>query len=87
MAGEMHRPKAKPSCFLDGQPSEASTLPPRQAWCWDAASACADAKDEDGRARQLVHTPGCLGCLRRLRAILIDQGKVVPHERRTGRAA
>lgn len=77
----MHRPDPtyKPSCWTGAPPDR---LPPRVDWAWDNAVACADAKDHDSRVRQLDHTPGCLGCTRRLRAMAIESGEIVAYPSR-----
>lgn len=81
MAGDMHLPVSAPSCWLDPRQHPPADLPIRQAWCRDGGASCGGASAADDRSRLLHHDPGCVGCSRLRRAVLVELGSVIPHER------
>lgn len=85
MADGMHVYRDLPACFVVGGDTEARALPakgePRARWAFDQGEVCGDHLDAAWSAVALEHSPGCLLCCRKLRAELIREGRVVPHER------
>lgn len=88
MAGNMHVPNThRPSCWLDPVANPPETLPVRVDWCEDGAAFCANFATVQDSMRAMEHTPLCIVdgiCARAMRARLIREGKVRPHERRKG---
>ncbi len=82
MADSMNVYTGRPHCWVDPAEHPPETLPPRQEWCWDQAAACGDAATNDSRARQFAHTPGCRGCSRRARAMMIEDGRAQAYPRK-----
>lgn len=78
---QMHRPVSAPHCLLIGGEEQARALPIRARWAFDGGASCrlhaTPADSEDA----IWHTGGCIGCCRKLRAELIRDGKLEPHQR------
>lgn len=86
MAGNMHMPTSAPACRLDPRQHNPRTLPIRQDWAFDGAASCGGATTAADRHRLVIHDPACLGCARYLRAVRVEDGRIIPHPRREGRA-
>ncbi|PWC96939.1 hypothetical protein [Azospirillum sp. TSO5] len=82
---QMHVYRGTPHCFVIGGEAQARALPadgePRARWAFDGGEACGDHMDAAWSAIALEHTPGCASCCRKLRAELIRDGKLEPHQR------
>lgn len=79
---QMHVYRGTPHCFLEGGEAKARALPGERAlWSFDRGEACGDHMDAEWSAIALEHTPGCAHCARKLRAELIRDGKLEPHQR------
>lgn len=73
----MHIHRDEPACFT---PNGVGTSP-RALNFYDQGRSCGCASTEEQWMITLAHTPGCLGCARAFRALMIEQGLIEPDPR------